>query len=233
VVGDSFAHTLASYAGRNSPTDGVTLIDGGLDGCDLARGAVLGNPGSALGVAQAGAGPCAPTGPGWPAAYAKDVVEDRPNLSLLVLGPWDLSTRFVNGQWASPGQPAYAAYYRAQVTTAVNILTAEGGRVAITTVPYVHTSGPQRCVPLPATIKNCPTESERVNALNSIAYQVAKDNPQRVTVIRLGQKLSPQGRYTRTIDGVTVRAADGIHLSEPGGEWISPWIFAHIVVADH
>lgn len=232
VVGDSFAHTLALYAGRNSPGYGVTLIDGGLDGCDLARGAVLGNPGSALGVPQAGSGPCATTGPGWPAAYMNDVAEDRPNLSLLVLGPWDLSTRFVNGQWVSPGQAAYDAYYRTQVTTAVNILTADGGRVAITTVPYVHTSGPERCVPLPATATDCPTESERVNALNSIAYQVAKDNPQRVTVIDLGQKLSPKGRFTWTIDGVTVRAADGVHLSEPGGEWIGPWLFAHIVAAD-
>ena len=177
VVGDSFAHTLALYAGRNSPDYGVTLIDGGLDGCDLARGAVLGNPGSALGVPQAGAGPCAPSGPGWTAAYTSDVAEDRPNLSLLVLGPWDLSTRFISGQWLSPGQPAYDSYYRAQVTTAVNILTADGGRVAITTVPYVHTLGPQRCVPLPATTKDCPTESERVNALNSVAYQVATDDP--------------------------------------------------------
>jgi photosystem II stability/assembly factor-like uncharacterized protein len=233
VVGDSFAHTLALYTGRNSPGYGVTLIDGGLDGCDLARGAVLGNPGSALGVPQAGAGPCAPTGPGWPAAYTNDVAKDRPNLSLLVLGPWDLSTRFVNGQWLSPGQPAYDAYYQAQVTTAVNILTADGGRVAITTVPYVHTSGPQRCVPLPATTKDCPTESERVNALNSIAYQEAKDDPHRVTVIDLSKKLSPAGRYARTIDGVTVRAADGVHLSEPGGEWIGSWLFAHIVAADH
>jgi hypothetical protein len=32
--------------------------------------------------------------------------------------------------------------------------------------------------------------------------------------------MSPGGRYTRTIDGVTVRTADGVHLSEPGGEWI-------------
>jgi hypothetical protein len=88
-------------------------------------------------------------------------------------------------------------------------------------------------MPLPATTKDCPTESERVNALNSIAYQEAKDDPHRVTVIDLSKKLSPAGRYTRTIDGVTVRAADGVHLSEPGGEWIGSWLFAHIVAADH
>ena len=102
VVGDSFAHTLALYVGRDASAYGVTLVDGGLDGCDLARGDVLGNPGSTLGADQPVVGPCAATGSGWPAVYQADIKEDRPGLSLLVVGPWDLSSRLVDGSWLSP-----------------------------------------------------------------------------------------------------------------------------------
>jgi hypothetical protein len=117
------------------------------------------------------------------------------------------------------------------MTTAVHILTGDGGRVVITTVPYVYSSGTELCVPLPATASVCPSGPERVAALNAVARQVATEDPTRVTVIALGQHLSPGGQYDRTIDGVTVRAADGIHLSEPGGEWLTPWLIQRILAA--
>ena len=186
VVGDSFAHTLALYVGRDARAYGVTLIDGGLDGCGLARGSILGNPGGTLGTARAMGGACAPTGSGWPDIYSADIGKDHPRLSLLVEGPWDLSSRLVDGQWLSPGQAAYDTYYRDQMQTAVRILTSKGGRVAITTVPYVHSSGPEACAPAPATVVDCPTAPERVAALDAVARQVAAANPTRVTVINLG-----------------------------------------------
>ena len=231
VVGDSFAHTLALYVGRNARAYGVTLIDGGLDGCGLARGSILGNPGGTLGIAPAMGGACAPTGSGWPAVYRADIGREHPRLSLLVEGPWDLASRFVDGQWLSPGQAAYDTYYRDQMQTAVRILTSEGGRVAIATLPYVHSSGPNACAPAPATVVDCPTAPERVAALDAVARQVAAANPSRVTVINLGDHLSPGGRYDRTVDGVTVRAADGVHLSEPGGEWLTPWLVPRLLSA--
>ena len=128
VVGDSFAHTLALYVGRDASAYGVTFVDGGLDGCGLARGNILGNPGGTLGIAQSVSGPCATTGPGWPSVYRADFSHYRPDLSLLVLGPWDLSSRLIDGHWLSPGQAAYDAYYHDQVSTAVRILTSDGGQ---------------------------------------------------------------------------------------------------------
>jgi hypothetical protein len=165
--------------------------------------------------------------------YQAEVTKDRPDLSLLVLGPWDLAARLIDGKWLSPGQPTYDAYYRGQVTTAIRVLTADGGRVAITTMPYIRISGSERCDPGPATVRNCPTETERVTALDAVAREVAAEYPGRVTLIELGQRLSPGGRFTRAVDGVVVRAADGVHLSEPGGEWLTPWLVPRIISADH
>ena len=222
VVGDSFAHTVALYVGRDASPYGVNLIDGGIDGCSLARGDTISLP---VG------GPCAPSGPGWPADYTQDLDRYQPREVLLALGPWDLSARLVGGQWLSPAQPAYDAYYADQLMSAMQILTAGGARVVIATVPSVLTAGPELCAPPPTAVPNCPTESERVQALDEVARQVAARSPGHVTVIDLGTHLSPQGQFSQAVDGVVIRAADGVHLSEPGGEWLASWLLPQLVAA--
>ena len=45
-----------------------------------------------------------------------------------------------------------------------------------------------------------------------------------MVVADLGARLDPHGRYTRTIDGVVVRFADGIHVTPAGAALVSPWL---------
>jgi photosystem II stability/assembly factor-like uncharacterized protein len=228
VVGDSFSGTLAEGLARNAPAYGVALTNGALQGCALARGEPIllnGRP-----FVQ-NAGPCAATGSGWEAQYQMKVARLHPALTVLVLGPFDLSTRLIGGRWESPGQAAYDAYYREQVSSALEILTSEGGRVVITKAPYVRTTGPQYCAPLPATVKDCPSESQRVAALDSAARQAATAFRGRVSIVDLGGHLAPHGTFASTVDGVVVRAADGVHLSEPGGEWLTPWLLPRLIAA--
>lgn len=228
VVGDSFAHTLAMGVARNATAWGVDVIDGSLDGCALVRGSPV-----LIGTDQlAVTGPCSPTGAGWPSQYRSDVSTSRPTLSLLVLGPWDLSTRKVDGKWEWPGQSAYDDSYAQLITTAVDLLSAGGGRVAITTVPVVRSSGPELCVPPPATVTGCPTGTQRVAALNQVARWVVGVLGGKVTLIELSHQLSPDGVFTNEVDGVVVRAADGVHLSEPGGEWLTPWLLPQLQQAN-
>ncbi len=227
VVGDSFAHTLAMGLARDAPAYGVALIDGSTDGCSLARG----SPALIGGHPYTVTGPCAATGSGWEGQYQADVAVDHPALTMLVLGPWDLTTRFIAGQWLTPGQPAYNAYYRAQVESAIRILTADGGRVAITTVPDIRSSGPKYCVPLPATIKDCPNDLERVAALNAAARHAAAEFPGQAQVIDLSHRLSPDGTYTSTVDGVVARSVDGVHMTESGDEWLTPWLLPRLKAA--
>ena len=231
VVGDSFAHTVALYAGRNAAAYNVTLVDGGLDGCALARGDILGYPGMPQGTILAGQGPCSATGTGWPALYRAGVVEYRPQVSLVVEGPWDLSSRLIGGRWVAPGQPAYDTYYRGQLSEAVRLLTSRGGHVVIGTVSAVRTDGPERCTPGSGPQPGCPSMARRVAALDAAAAAVAARYPARVSVVDLGGHLAPGDRFTRTIDGVVVRAADGVHLSQPGGEWLEPWLLPTLVAA--
>ncbi len=225
VVGDSFAHTLAAGIDRNATAYGVTVFDESLWGCALARGSPV-----LIGLTPIPVtGPCAATGPGWQALYQADVTSDRPTLSVLVLGPWDLTTRYIDGGWQTPGLPGFDAYYAQQIVTAVRILSAGGGRVVITTVPEVRTNGPELCVPPPASLRDCPTEVQRVAALNDTARTVASEFPDQVTLIDLDQRLAPNGTFVSTVDGTVVRASDGVHLSEPGGEWLTPWLVPQLI----
>ena len=228
VVGDSFSGTLAEGLARNGSAYGVSLTNGSLDGCALARGEPIllnGQP-----YVQ-NAGPCVATGSGWEAHYQMEVAQLHPALSVLVLGPFDLSTRLIGGQWEWPGQADYDNYYRQQVTSALQILTSEGGRVVITTAPFVRTTGPEYCAPLPATVKGCSSESQRVAALDSAARRAATAFPGRVSVVDLGRRLAPHGTFASSVDGVVARAADGVHVSESGGEWLTPWLLSRVAAA--
>jgi photosystem II stability/assembly factor-like uncharacterized protein len=230
VVGDSFSGTLAEGLNRNAPAYGVSLINDSSDGCGLARGSPILKSGHPFDL---NGGRCAATGLGWAAWYATYVAQIHPALSVVVLAPFDLSTRYISGQYESPGQADYDDYFTQQVTTALQILTAAGGRVVITTAPYVHSSDFQYCAPLPATTPSCPTEEQRVDALDAAARQAAAGFPGRVSVVNLGQRLSPEGGFTSTVNGVVVRAGDGVHLSEPGGEWLTPWLVPQLLAATH
>ncbi len=228
IVGDSFSGTLAEGLARDATAYGVAVTNGSIDGCDLARGEPILLNGQPY---MQNAGPCVATGPGWAAQYQMDLGLAHPALSVLVLGPFDQSTRMINGQWEAPGQATYDAYYLQQITSALQILTSQGGHVVITTAPFVQSTGPEYCAPLPAKVKGCPTEAQRVAAQDAAAKQAAAGFPGKVSIVSLGQHLAPQRKYASTVDGVVVRAADGVHLSEPGGEWLTPWLLPRLTAA--
>ena len=61
----------------------------------------------------------------------------------------------------------------------------------------------------------------RVDRFNQILRETVARHPGRVTLIDLNRLVSPGGRYVRTIDGVDVRAADGIHFHPEGADWLA------------
>jgi hypothetical protein len=62
----------------------------------------------------------------------------------------------------------------------------------------------------------------RAAAFNRVVERVAAHRPRTVTLIDLNKLIDPHGSYQPVIDGITVRWADGIHISKPGGEWLQP-----------
>ncbi len=110
----------------------------------------------------------------------------------------------------------------ARSSDAVNIFSAHGAKVVLFTMPYID----------PATSATGTTFPEnsaaRVDEFNAILQKVATDHRSVVTVVDTNKLLDPAGHFQSVIDGVTVRWADGIHISEPGGVWLQPHVLPEV-----
>ena len=71
---------------------------------------------------------------------------------------------------------------------------------------------------------------ERVRVWNALLRDVAARHPE-VSVIDLGRRITPEGRFTWTAGGYMMRT-DGLHLSSDGVRlWLAPWLFARLLAA--
>ena len=66
--------------------------------------------------------------------------------------------------------------------------------------------------------------TSRVDEYNQILRRVAARHPATVTMIDLNAILDPGGRFQTVVDGVTVRWADGIHVTRAGGQWAEQFV---------
>ena len=155
----------------------------------------------------------------WRTLWRDQVAQYRPDVVGLLIGRWDITDHLDNGTVVHIGQPAWDAHLAQEIDQAVSILSSQGAKVVLFTMPYID---PPRTEPDGAIYpENSPA---RVTEFNQILAGVAERRSKVVTVIDLNKMLDPHGHFQSVIDGVTVRWADGIHISEPGGEWLQPAI---------
>jgi len=243
VLGDSTALTLG-YALAATAPPGVKVVNGGLFGCGLAI------------VTEASNDPSGPNWPmvpdcnsataadkQWPALDVPSVSGTGPeDLVLFVAGTWETQDVLRNGHWTSIEQPSFRRYELAQMRTAVRIGTAHGAHFDFATMPALDEGTTASGAPAPG---NSP---QRRLLYDGLTKQVAAEFPGKVRVIDYGGLLSPGGVYTPYLDGVRVRAADGIHtpVHDPGNifannatasvahafdNWLSPRLWPLLVVS--
>ena len=225
-VGDSVSYTLADGLSHQAAAYGVTIINDALLGCGILQG----GPVQTEGRLSAVTGPCASSSDGWPSLYREDTAGQRPQVSVLLLGRWDLIDRFHDGRWIWPGAAGYSAYFLSQLREAIDILSGGGAHVVLLTTPILAPG------PLPAVAHGrdichldgrpiwCENLPSRVIVLNRLLHEGAADSGGRATVLNFGAQVNPGKSFTRTVDGVTVRAPDGVHFGVPGTDWLAPWL---------
>ena len=214
LVGDSLALTMGLGLVQGSVADfGVRVMNKGVLGCDLDA-----LPSVTSGTVDVPVSDCRR----WPALWARDVATTQPEVAGVLVGRWAIADHLVGagpggtgGTRVSIDQPAWRRHLADQIRHEVDVLSAQGARVVLFTMPYIAPAeeAPDGS-PWP---ENSPA---RVDAYNALLRQVARERPGTVTVLDLNRVLGPDGRYTRTVDGVTVRWADGIHISKAGGRWL-------------
>ncbi|MFC7361456.1 acyltransferase family protein [Nocardioides astragali] len=214
VFGDSVAWTLVNYLPDHPELD---VRDRTLMGCGVSRTA----PFRYFGRDYPG---LMPTCRSWPRIWQAAVARDDPDVAFILVGRWETMDRVLDGRWTHIGDPEFDAHLRAELELAIRVAGARGAHVLLATEPY-NRRGEQLDGSLYPE-----DEPERVTAWNDLLRGVASRHPN-VTVIELGRRVSPEGRFTWTAGGYQVRS-DGLHLTPSGVQgWIAPWLLPQLVGA--
>jgi peptidoglycan/LPS O-acetylase OafA/YrhL len=200
VLGDSTALTLA-VALRATVPAGVRLVDGSLAGCGLSVSVSAGLP------RVSWCNQATPAAGRWPAVDARTVAATGPGDQVLFLaGHWETSqTVFAGGRSANITQPAFRRYELHQLETLYSVATAHGAHLDLLTMAPADSGLPLGLPPAPAD------SARRRDLYDGLLRQLARLHPRQVSVIDFGAMLAPSGRFQLDVDGVQVRAADGVH----------------------
>jgi peptidoglycan/LPS O-acetylase OafA/YrhL len=242
VVGDSTALTLGLGLSYEAKRYGVTLVDQGILGCGLAVTPEV----SRQGVDTSVPAPCNPTTPArgqWPALWAGWIDRYHPGVVAILAGRTEVSTVEWRGRWTDILDPAFADYVRQQLQRAVDVASSGGAAVVLFTAPCYDSGEQFDGAPWPED------QPDRLDAYNALVREVVAANPQRATLVNLEGLVCPGGSFETQIDGVTVRAPDGVHFPysfDPGspntpldtlaqvsgfGAWIGPRLWPSILAA--
>jgi len=204
LVGDSIGVTLAEGLKVGSLGWGVALDNQAALGCDL-------DPDTTVNIND-GPGPAGQGCADWATHWAALVRADDPDVVAVELGRFETADRLYGGRWVSVGDAVFAAHLQAEVVDAIDILSAQGAKVVLMTLPYVDQTTEQADgSPLPIN------DPARTRAWNAILGRAAAERPGTASVLDVNAMLDPAGHYTDYIDGVDVRSADREHVSTAGG----------------
>jgi peptidoglycan/LPS O-acetylase OafA/YrhL len=203
VVGDSVAASLGHGMLPVQSQAGIVVSNEGYIGCGIARGGAT----SFKAYTQPAA--CLT----WPQRWKALVDAFRPDVTLVLLGRWEVLDRVHDGQWMHIGEPAFDAYLRSELELATSVLTSEGGRVAFLTAPCNN----HELADLASPGRLPPDDAHRVELFNEMQASVAAEHPGVTMMVPLADLLCPGGRYVASISGVPLRTSDGVHFMPLAG----------------
>ena len=137
----------------------------------------------------------------WPQRLARLLIEDRPDVLVIMFGGNDYQDVIFNGQILErPSQP-WLDFYRSRVKEAMDLLNQPGLQAIWVGQPVMRND----------------FYSEGMAHLNEI-YRSEAATRQSISYFDTWSLFAdPQGNYTDTIEGTLVREIDGIHLTTEGG----------------
>jgi peptidoglycan/LPS O-acetylase OafA/YrhL len=206
VLGDSTALNLF-YALEATAPKGTAVSNGAIFGCGLVIGTGISAYPPRFGFPLPKACNVAtPRSERWPVLDARAVEFTRPgDLVLFLAGHDDTQGTLVHGQWTSIMEPAFLQAERTQLNKMISIATSHGAHLDLLTMPCTDINAAEGTPP-------APTDSPKRRALfNGLLEQAAAANPNTVSIIDYGSMLCPAGHFTQFLDGVRVRAVDGVH----------------------
>ena len=212
VVGDSQATALLKNApkGLGSTLD---LDDGALDGCGLYDEGTISTAANFRRVF----GNCE----GWPTEWAEAAADGQAQITLVVLGAWDVFDLARDEGLLQFGTPEHDAYVTTQLQRGIDALAYAGSKVALLEIPCYEPVDGGGLVALPER-----GDEDRTAHLNELFRQVAAANPASTTFIS-GPTEWCEDEAIATDLGYRW---DGVHYYRPGAglvfEKIAPQLLA-------
>ncbi len=206
LVGDSVALTLGVGLTDVEKQYGVTVLNGGTSGCGVARWYPVTDGKQTW--------PAYDFCNQWPERWAAAITRLHPTVTAILVGRWETYDRLINGRWTHIGDPSFDAYLTAELERAISVLGGRGAPVVLLTTPAFL----QRERPDGGSYSQ--DDPGRVARFNALLRAAAAAHPN-AHVFDLASMLSPDGRFHRTLNGVEVRWADGIHIAQPGGHQVA------------
>ena len=161
----------------------------------------------------------------WPALWTANLAANRPDVSVLLAGRWEVTDALIDGRWLHIGQPAYDAVLKQSLEEAVRLGTSTGALMVLLTAPCFNSGEQDNGQPWPAD------SATRLAAYNAMLHTVAAEHPQTVEVVDFGSQVCPGGTFARTVDGIPVRQSDGVHfvVSPVTGRWLASLVYPEVV----
>lgn len=220
VVGDSMANNLAAGLARGAADD-LVVYDRTTPGCGLAE--------SDRRVEEGDWKPPDPgCAPGWRQRWAEALAEVDPDVVVLQVGTQEVWDRRVEGSEVPFDSEGGRELARAEVGEAVELLSSDGAQVVLVTLPASEwATWGLRLADEDRSVNN----PEWVARWNDVLREVAAAHPDRVTIADLAAVLTPEGTFRADLDGATVRAGDGLHLTAEGQDVAARWLVPQLVDA--
>jgi peptidoglycan/LPS O-acetylase OafA/YrhL len=210
LVGDSMAGSLGATLAPYAAKRGIDLINEGHPGCGITTDAEYAlllyhsTPGAPCRLGDSSA---------LLDAWRQYVDEYRPQV-VLYLARIDMFNQIHDGQWTSIEESGFDRYLSDQLRLGLQVLGSRGARVVLMTSPYYNVTA-DGVVDVPEDTPG------RVVRYDRILRQAAKDAPG-ATVFPLGTVVDPGQTYRGTVEGVSMRCSDFVHLSVTAGKVIAP-----------
>ncbi|MFI5101697.1 MAG: SGNH hydrolase domain-containing protein, partial [Actinomycetes bacterium] len=206
LVGDSVANSLSPGFEHLAAADNFQLWNASVPGCGLATD--LGQRYTAGWESQPPR--CAP---GWRDRWPAEVAQWNPKVVVVLLGAQDTFDRRVGSKVFPFDQASGQQLAMGELQQAVNILGKDGARVVFLTAPYYVLGWPEQIV-----VDRSHLNPAWIDRWNGFLRDTAAANPGKVTVLDLNKVLDPDGHWTDTVDGITVRISDRMHLTGQGAD---------------
>lgn len=218
VLGDSTALDLGYALGDTEPA-GTSVSTQALLGCGLAI-ASKASVGPGYGnIAMSP--PCnegSPPSHLWPPFDTQAVAGTGPgDVVLFIAGPWETPNFLVSGTWTNITQSAFHSTERHRLGRLIGIATAHGAHLDLLTLPCGNINWQTGGAPPVAE------SAKRRASYNKLLAAGAAAHPGTVSVIDLNHLLCPYGNFRLYLDGVQIRATDGVHTPTyaAGNSWVT------------